>query len=56
MSNCRVFPGPGRFAVAQISVPLKTSVLSAPRFSAKVVLSPATERLVVDPQSQRARA
>ena len=48
MSNCRVFPGPGRFSVVHVSAPSKTSVLFVPRFSAKVVLSPATERLVVE--------
>jgi hypothetical protein len=48
MSNCRVFPGPGRFCVAVVNVPSKTSVLFVPIFWLKVVLIPATERLVVD--------
>ena len=38
----------GQICRAQISVPLETSVLFVPRFSAKVVVSPATERLVVE--------
>ena len=42
-SNCRVFPGPGRFPVVTFTVPSNTSVLFVPRFSAKVVLSPAAE-------------
>ena len=48
ISNCRVFPGPVRFPVAQVNVPLKTSVLSAPRLSANFMLNPATERVVVE--------
>jgi hypothetical protein len=43
-----VFPGPGRFPVVRFTVPSNASVLFVPRFSAKVVLSPATEWLVVE--------
>jgi len=43
-----VFPGPGRFSVDNVSVPSKTSVLFVPIFWLKVVLIPATERLVVE--------
>jgi len=38
----------GRFPVVTVTVPSNTSVLFVPRFPAKVVLSPATERLVVE--------
>jgi hypothetical protein len=48
MSNCRVFPGPGRFCVDTVNVPSKTSVLFVPRLSAKVVLMSSMERLVVE--------
>ena len=48
MSNCRVFSGPGRFCVDSATVPSKTSVLFVPIFWLKVVLIPATERLVVE--------
>jgi hypothetical protein len=53
-SNCRVFPGAGQIRRCPDQRPAKTSVLSAPRFSAKVVLSPATERLVVEAKIRRA--